>query len=207
MSALPRSPLSAPRGTGARDPAPAPKPGRFAASGKSALPEGPGAGRTASGVLTACTSGRSHRSGGGRPAAHGYGGDCRTAGRAAYPLVRGHPDGINVRSRRKPSRIGERIEQGCGTQQDVGRGTSLLYTPTRHGTIISNYIPELWSYGDSNPGPLACHYRAEHPPASVPAGHRPGACTAAHAGPGRLRYFPAVRQAPSLTLLPAGCAC
>jgi hypothetical protein len=51
---------------------------------------------------------------------------------------------------------------------------------------------ELW---DSNPRPLACHQRAGHPPESVPAGHRPGACTTGRTGPGRLRYFTAVPPA------------
>jgi hypothetical protein len=85
-------------------------------------------------------------------------------------------------------------------------GPAVLCRCTTRSTR-SNQVPEMWSYGDSNPRPLACHHRAGHPPGSVPAGHRPGACTAARAGPGRLRYFPAVRRAPSLTLLPAGCAC
>ena len=50
----------------------------------------------------------------------------------------------------------------------------------------------LWSYGDSNPGPLACHQQAVRPLASIPAGHRPGASTKIRLRPGRLRYFHAV---------------
>jgi hypothetical protein len=39
----------------------------------------------------------------------------------------------------------------------------LLYTLVRYGMIISNYLPELWSYGDSNPRPLACHESLARP--------------------------------------------
>src|SRR5260370_23079705 len=49
-----------------------------------------------------------------------------------------------------------------------------------------------WSYGDSNPGPLACHQQAARPPASIGAGHRPHRCVEVRRNPGALRYFPAV---------------
>jgi hypothetical protein len=57
---------------------------------------------------------------------------------------------------------------------------------------ISIYRSYLWSYGDSNPGPLACHQQAGHPPASIAAGHRPTTSAPVPRNPGRLRYFPAV---------------
>jgi hypothetical protein len=50
----------------------------------------------------------------------------------------------------------------------------------------------LWSYGDSNPGPLACHQQAARPPQYVCAGHRPRKCAPVPSSPHRLRYFPAV---------------
>jgi hypothetical protein len=60
------------------------------------------------------------------------------------------------------------------------------------GLFFSNCVSELWSYGDSNPRPLACHQQATHPPPSIAAGHRPATCTPVRPGPGRLRYFRAV---------------
>jgi hypothetical protein len=50
-----------------------------------------------------------------------------------------------------------------------------------------------WSYGDSNPRPLACHHQAAHPPASITAGHRPDPCPLIHLRPRRLLYFRAVQ--------------
>jgi hypothetical protein len=60
------------------------------------------------------------------------------------------------------------------------------------GLIFSNRAFDLWSYGDSNSGPLACHQQATRPPEHVAAGHRPAACTPVRLSPGRLRYFRAV---------------
>jgi hypothetical protein len=51
---------------------------------------------------------------------------------------------------------------------------------------------EEWSYGDSNPRPLACHQQAAHPQKSIRAGHRPQPCTGVRDRPTRLRYFRAV---------------
>jgi hypothetical protein len=49
-----------------------------------------------------------------------------------------------------------------------------------------------WSYGDSNPGPLACHPAAGRPPQSICAGHRPTTSARVPRNPGRLLYFAAV---------------
>jgi hypothetical protein len=62
-----------------------------------------------------------------------------------------------------------------------------------HRFHIRNMHVNWWSYGDSNPGPLACHPQAARPPVSVLAGHRPRACAPVRSGPHRLRYFLAVR--------------
>jgi hypothetical protein len=62
--------------------------------------------------------------------------------------------------------------------------------PVNWGIRISNLsVLPGWSYGDSNPGPLACHQQAARPPVSVLAGHRPRACAPVRSGPHRLRYF------------------
>jgi hypothetical protein len=59
--------------------------------------------------------------------------------------------------------------------------------------LISNFASELgWSYGDSNPRPLACHPAAAHPPAFIPAGHRPRTCPMVCLRPSRLLYSAAV---------------
>ena len=50
----------------------------------------------------------------------------------------------------------------------------------------------MWSYGDSNPGPLACHQQAARPPQYFCAGHRPRKYAPVPSSPHRLRYFPAV---------------
>ncbi len=61
------------------------------------------------------------------------------------------------------------------------------------GSGIRNIIFDLrWSYGYSNPGPLACHHQAAHPPESIPAGHRPCTYPTVHRNPDTLRYFAAV---------------
>jgi hypothetical protein len=62
----------------------------------------------------------------------------------------------------------------------------------RPGLRFSNYIYDLWSYGDSNPRPLACHHQAAHPPPSITAGHRPRTSAPVPRDPRQLRYFPAV---------------
>src|ERR1039457_3186 len=65
------------------------------------------------------------------------------------------------------------------------------------GLRISNCGCELrWSYGDSNPRPLACHPAATRPHTCISAGHRPPASTRVHPRPGLLQYFPAVRPPP-----------
>ena len=80
------------------------------------------------------------------------------------------------------------VEQMCGYFRCYRCCTLLLYPlPSR-----SNYVPDLWSYRDSNSGPLACQ-QATPPPEYVAAGHRPTACTPVRPGPDRLRYFCAVR--------------
>jgi hypothetical protein len=68
--------------------------------------------------------------------------------------------------------------------------------PWTLGLRISDYVSELqWSYGDSNPRPLACHPAATRPPACIGAGHRPRTSARVHRNPGLLRYFPAVSGA------------
>ena len=62
----------------------------------------------------------------------------------------------------------------------------------------------MWSYGDSNPRPLACHQQAGRPPEYIRAGHRPEQCTGVRRCPPRLRYFRAVLLA-SRHALAAGC--
>jgi hypothetical protein len=65
------------------------------------------------------------------------------------------------------------------------------------GLRISNLASDLWSYGDSNSGPLACHQQAAHQPEYVAAGHRPAACMPIRSRPGQLRYFRAVLSGPA----------
>jgi hypothetical protein len=78
------------------------------------------------------------------------------------------------------------------------RLAALLYFAAVPGPWITGsgfriYLSDLgWSYGDSNPGPLACHPQAARPPASLPAGHHPGASTKIRLCPGLLLYCRAV---------------
>jgi hypothetical protein len=51
----------------------------------------------------------------------------------------------------------------------------------------------VWSYGDSNPGPLACHAVATRPQKCICAGHRLRTSPSVPRNPGRLLYFRAVR--------------
>src|ERR1035438_2514326 len=98
-------------------------------------------------------------------------------------------------SRALPTALAEEdalSEPTCGTSGDYRCGTFLLYSLPG----VSNYSSDQWSYGDSNPRPLACHPAATRPPECVAAGHRPGECTRVHPRPGLLRYFPAVRPMP-----------
>jgi hypothetical protein len=81
-----------------------------------------------------------------------------------------------------------RTEQICGGSHGCGCCTSLLYPRS----CRSNFISDLWSYGDSNPRPLACHPAAARLPASIPAGRRPSAFPIVRRHPGRLLYFAAV---------------
>ena len=69
--------------------------------------------------------------------------------------------------------------------------------PRNTGLMISNYASDLgWSYGDSNPRPLACHTTAPRPPQSICAGHRLRTSASVPRNPGRLLYFRAVRIRP-----------
>src|ERR1017187_9113117 len=98
-------------------------------------------------------------------------------------------------SRALPTALAEEdalSEPTCGTSGDYRCGTFLLYSLPG----FSNYSSDQWSYGDSNPRPLACHPAATRPPECVAAGHRPGECTQVRLRPGRLRYFPAVPFSP-----------
>jgi hypothetical protein len=87
----------------------------------------------------------------------------------------------------------------CGISPDRRCGTLLLYRPLNTGLKILNYIPELWSYGDSNSGPLACHQQAMRPQPYIRAGQRLRTSAPVLPDPGRLRYFSAV-----LPRVPAG---
>jgi len=91
---------------------------------------------------------------------------------------------------------GERGFTGAETESNRSTVCLLLYFAAVLGLnpriIFSNCTSDLWSYGDSNSGPLACHQQAAHPPKSITAGHRPAACTSVRQSPGRLRYFLAV---------------
>ena len=73
-------------------------------------------------------------------------------------------------------------------QMTVRRSRRLPWKARDRGLTWEN----LWSYGDSNPGPLACHQQAARPPQYVCAGHRPRKCAPVPSSPHRLRYFPAV---------------
>jgi hypothetical protein len=84
------------------------------------------------------------------------------------------------------AQTGLELTRGCRLAD-----AAVLYCCTRR-SIRSNYYPELWSYGDSNPRPLACHQQAGHPPESITAGHRPCGYPGVHRNPDTLRYFPAV---------------
>src|ERR1022692_2403682 len=77
-------------------------------------------------------------------------------------------------------------------------GTLLLHTPKAYCLCVRNIILTLvneWSYGDSNPRPLACHSVATRPPECICAGHPPRTCMRVRTDPGPLRYFAAVRIA------------
>jgi hypothetical protein len=73
---------------------------------------------------------------------------------------------------------------------DAGRRTESIIEAANM-PLTCGYITK-WSYGDSNPGPLACHPAAGRPPPSIPAGHRPSTSARIPRNPGLLRYFPAV---------------
>jgi len=82
-------------------------------------------------------------------------------------------------------------EQMCGISEGRCSCTFLLYG--RPG--CSNFAFDLWSYGDSNPRPLACHHQAGSPAASIAAGQRPRSYARVRLCPHGLRYFHAVLQA------------
>jgi hypothetical protein len=79
----------------------------------------------------------------------------------------------------------------AGRTVDRAGRVAVLCCCTRR-TKSSNFASYLWSYGDSNPGPLACHQQAARPLQYVCAGHRPRKCAPVPSGPHRLRYFLAV---------------
>jgi hypothetical protein len=67
--------------------------------------------------------------------------------------------------------------------------------PWNCGLGLSNYVSDLgWSYGDSNPRPLACHTLATRPQKCICAGHRLRTSASVPRNPGRLLYFRAVRS-------------
>jgi hypothetical protein len=85
-----------------------------------------------------------------------------------------------------------RSELTYGASRCCGCCTLLLYSRQIPGSEFRIYACELWSYGDSNSGPLACHPAAGRPPPSICAGHRPTTSPRVPRNPGRLLYFPAV---------------
>jgi hypothetical protein len=100
-----------------------------------------------------------------------------------------------------PLRVSSRAPAGADGPEglfDAEVGSELLCGPPaavlapNPGFGFSNYASDLWSYGDSNPGPLACHQQAAHPPEYISAGHHPCKCPGVHRNPDTLRYFPAV---------------
>jgi hypothetical protein len=73
-------------------------------------------------------------------------------------MKRGHDAGVQPGIDRASCREREtRPEHICGSLRDCRCGTLLLYSPLGTGLKISNYVSDLWSYGDLNPRPLACH--------------------------------------------------
>jgi hypothetical protein len=112
---------------------------------------------------------------------------------------------------RLAARLLIRVQQQCGPARYSARRPdpnrraavdmrALLYFAAvqrrKYPAKISIYRPGLWSYGDSNPRPLACHQHAGHPPEYIRAGHRPLTCRAGHQCPDTLLYFPAVLTSP-----------
>jgi hypothetical protein len=100
---------------------------------------------------------------------------------------------------------GLRSPEGIGPQRERrSKGPVAVLCCCTPARTDSNYAPDLWSYGDSNSGPLACHQQAARPPASITAGHRPRPYLHMHRHPGRLLYFTAVlprsRRPPSTLL-------
>jgi len=105
------------------------------------------------------------------------------------------------------SRPGQRASSARRPDPNWCTARSLLYFaavqgPRNLGSEIRFYdLDLLWSYGDSNPWPLACHQQAPRPPECIRAGHRPRASPRVCLGPRRLRYFRAVQSwaAPALS--------
>jgi hypothetical protein len=105
--------------------------------------------------------------------------------------------GMSPSPRTLPTVLAEKdalSERACASSGDCRCGTFLLYSLPG----FSNFASDQWSYGDSNPRPLACHPAATRPQKSISAGHRPCKYPAVHRNPDTLRYFAAVRpDAPS----------
>jgi len=94
---------------------------------------------------------------------------------------------------------GLRSPEGIGPQRERrSKGPVAVLCCCTPARTDSNYAPDLWSYGDSNSGPLACHQQAARPPASITAGHRPRPYLHMHRHPGRLLYFTLLLYSPGL---------
>jgi hypothetical protein len=70
--------------------------------------------------------------------------------------------------------------------------------PETHGIIFELFPLPVWSYGDSNPRPLACHTVATRPQKYICAGHCLGTSASVPRNPGRLLYFRAVPEPPPM---------
>ena len=87
---------------------------------------------------------------------------CATGGRARFCLVR-----QTLRLSRARAATGQETPSSARTPEPNWRATVVAAAaavlccctrPWNHGLGASNYASDLgWSYGDSNPGPLACH--------------------------------------------------
>lgn len=95
---------------------------------------------------------------------------------------------------------GLRSPEGIGPQRERrSKGPVAVLCCCTPARTDSNYTSDLWSYGESNPGPLPCHQQAPRPLTSIGAGHRPPTSPRDRPCPGRLRYCRAVLGQPWLT--------
>ena len=130
---------------------------------------------------------------------------CATGGRASFCLV--SPIWAYIQLRPQPARAAvfirtdSRSELACDAFRFGCCCTLLLYeTREPYDQIFELWALKLvWSYGDSNPRPLACHTVATRPQKYICAGHCLGTSASVPPNPGLLLYF----RAYSPELLPA----